>query len=291
MARNFYKDGDKWYYADNGQQILNVPELTKAHKDGGKEVAKVAPTPQTQAELEQLYTDAAPKNPAIAKVIEGGSSVEEIINALSTGNLSGIVDWQGQPFSAQDQQDALTNAGLANKDYYNALQEKDKADAEAKLANDQANYQDYLINAGQSFEADKSSSDQKAADSGVLFSGSRVQKEKNLERAYTQDQATKLRQVTGNINSAANDFQYKYGSDAASGLNKYYNLGGNTFNAGVASGGVGSTGLSSVYSPSKYSYQGTVNTERKADTATRAAGYLWNKGNKLLATGYQNQYK
>lgn len=243
-----------------------------------------------QADVDKAYSDAAAANPAIATLAKGGSSLEEIINGLSTGNLSGLVDWQGQPFSIADQQAALDQGMKDNQLFYEAQQAKDKATAESSLAQKQADYQDYLIQSGQNFEADKSQSDQSAADSGVLFSGGRVQKEKNLQRAYEQDQASKLGSVSRSIGQTANDFQYKYGNDAASGLSQYYNLGGNTFNPNVATGGVGSRGLSSVYNPSAYNFQGTVNTERKANANTRAAGYLWNKGNKLLATGYNNKY-
>jgi len=237
-----------------------------------------------------MYAEAAANNPAISELTKGGSSLEEIINALQTGDLTGIVDWQGKPFSTEQQQEALSQGMEDNKLYYDALKSKETADAEAKIAQDQANYQDYLINAGQSFEADKTKSDQQAANQGVLFSGSRAQREKNLGRAYAQDQATTQRNTANSIGNTARDFQYQYGNDAAQGLSKYYNLGGNTYNPNVARGGVGSTGISSVYNPSTYNYQGTRNTERSANANTRAAGYLWNRGNKLLSTGYNNQY-
>jgi len=245
---------------------------------------------ESQASVDKQYSDAAANNPAISALTKGGSSLDEIINALSTGNLSGIVDWQGQPFSVEDQQAALTQGEEDNKLYYKALQDKETASAEASLAQSQSNYQDYLINAGESFQADKTKSDQNAADSGVLFSGSRVQKERNMERAYERDQNTERNKASGSIGNAARDFQYKYGNDNASGLNQYYNLGNNTYNANKARGGVGSGGLSSVYQPSNYNFQGTRNTERSANSNTRAAGYLWNKGNKLVSSGYNNQY-
>lgn len=250
----------------------------------------LTPVVETQESVDKKYAEAAAQNPAIAALAKGGSSLEEIINGLSTGDISGLMDWEGKPFSVEDQQAALAKGMEDNKLFYEAQQKKETDDAKATLAQKQADYQDYLINAGQSFQADKAKADQSAADSGVLFSGGRVQKEKNLARAYEQDQATKLRNTANSIDTTARDFQYKYGNDAASGLSKYYNLGGNTFNPNVATGGVSSNGLSSVYNPSNYNFQGTTNTERKANANTRAAGYLWNKGNKLLATGYNNKY-
>ena len=312
MIRNFYKKNGSYYYADNNQKIYNIPELQAAAQAGGVEVPYVAPanqeidyfnmTPEeirqakaTPDEAEQMridkeYRDAVAENPVISELVKGGSSIDEIISALSSGDWSNIVDWQGQPFSAEQQQEALSKGMEDNRLFYEAQQAKETATAEATMAQQQANYQDYLINSGQQFEADKSKSDQQAANQGVLFSGGRVQKEKNLERAYSQDQATAQRNIASNIGTTARDYQYKYGTDAAQGLNKYYNLGGNTFNPNVARNGVRQSGLSSIYNPSDYNFQGTRNTERSANANTRAAGYLWNKGNKLLSTSYANQY-
>ena len=349
MAINFYKQGGSYYTID-GKKVLNLQELQKLAREGGKEVSapsvnnssqtaqtppagmvaipgaqyntrekqraafdniqaigntlygipkqSTAPIDNGQSPIEETpqqavdnqYVAAAAQNPAISTLMRGGSSVEEIINALSTGDLSGIVDWQGKPFSVEDQQAALAKGTEDNRLFYEAQQQKEKADVEANLAQKQADYQDYLINSGQAFEADKTALDQQSANAGILFSGARAQKEKNLERAYMQDQASKLGTVARNIGRDATDFQYKYGNDAASGLNQYYGLGGNTFNSKVARGGVGASAISNVYNPANYNFQGTRNTERKANANTRAAGYLWNKGNKLLASGYNNQY-
>lgn len=284
-GRDFYQLNGSYYYADNNQKILNEAELATAARSG----REIKPDEST-AYVDKLYADAAAKNPVIADLAKGGSSIEEIIHGLSTGDISGLVDWQGQPFSAEDQQAALAKGMEDNKLFYEAQQQKAKADAESSLAQQQANYQDYLIQSGQQFEADKTASDQQSADRGVLFSGSRVQREKNLERAYQQDQASKLRNVGTNMANTARNFQYNYGNDQANSLKNYYNLGSNTFNANKATGGVGSGGLSSVYDPNKFKFQGTENTARMANANTRAAGYLWNKGNKLLASGYKNQY-
>jgi hypothetical protein len=286
MARNFYKSGNSYYYSDNNQKILNIPELQAAQKAGGKEIAPV----ETQASVDAKYAAAAANNPAISTLAKGGSSLEEIINGLSTGDISGLVNWEGKPFSVEAQQKALTQATEDNKLYYQALKDKEKTDTENSIAKSQADYQDYLINSADAFQADKTKSDQQAADSGVLFSGGRMQREKNLAKAYERDQATKQRTTANAIGTAANNFQYQYGNDEASGLSKYYDLGSNTFNPNTATGGVSSGGLSSVYNPNKYNFQGTRNVEQKTAANTRAAGLLWNKGNKLLASGYNNQY-
>lgn len=219
-----------------------------------------------------------------------GNSLQSLEEAVNTGNFSGIYNEFGQPFSDQEQRDALEQGMKDNELYYKALGEKDKADTQAAIAQKQADYQDYLLTSGQSFEQDKTTADQSAANSGVLFSGGRVQKEKNLERAYTQDQASKFGSMSNDISSLARDYQYNYGNDAAKGLSKYYKLGGNSYNANVARGGVGNQSLSRVYNPRDYNFQGTVNTERLANANKRAAGLLWNKGNQLLGSGYTNSY-
>jgi len=245
---------------------------------------------ETQESVDAQYMDAVSKNPAVSSLTQGGSSLEQIISALQTGNLSGITDAQGMPFSVRDQQKALQQAEEETALYYEALQEKETADTEAALQQKQADYQNYLLNSGQQFEEDKIKADQSAADNGVLFSGGRVQKEKNLERAYQQDQDYRKGNFTRDVGSIAQDFQYKYGNNEANGLSDYFKAGGNTYNANVAKGGVGSNGLSSVYKTRDFDFQGTRNTEQSAVANQRAAGKLWNQGNKLLATGYNNKY-
>jgi len=272
---------DKGVDSSSGPGYWGPKTIAAASGQGGRE---------TQEQVDAKYKDAASKNPVINQLTKGGSSLDDIFEALSTGNLSGIKTASGMPFSAKDQQAALKQADEDTKLYYEALQQKETADVEASLAQKQADYQNYLLNSGQQFEEDKIKADQSAVDKGVLFSGGRYQKEKNLERAYSQDQAYKVANLGRDISNTARDFQYKYGNKEAKGLSQYYKLGGNTFNANVAQGGVGSGGLSTVYKPNTYDFQGTRNTERSAAANQRAAGLLWTKGNKLLATGYNNQY-
>lgn len=280
-------------YSGTATQNTQLLNLLRNETAGGTTIPTSGTTDknvvETQESVDKLYKEAAAKNPVISQLANGGSSVDEIINALETGDLSGIYDWNGMPFSAEDQQEALSKAYEDNRLYYEAMQAKETADAEAKMARDQADYQNYLLTSGQNFEAEKSKADQSAANQGILFSGSRLQKEKNLARDYEQEQAYNRNKVADSLSSTARDFQYKYGNEAANSLNKYYNLGGNTFNPHVATGGVKSSGLSSVYSPSTYNFQGTTNTERASQANIRAANYLKNKGNKLLQTGYTNQ--
>ena len=284
MAREIYRIGQDIYNKATGQKISYSDWM--ANWNGKPDVVESTAPEQID---HTAHDEALINHPEVQNMANGGSTAEEIINALETGNWSNISDINGQPFSAEQQNAAYEQAQNDNEKYYKQLQEKDTADAEASLAKDQADYQDYLINAGQAFEADKSRYDQQSANQGVLFSGSRVQKEKNLERAYEQDQAVKQRNMASNIGNTARDFQYNYGNEAAGGLSQYYNIGGNSFNANKARNNVGSSGISSVYNSNQYKFDGRMNTERSANSNTRAANYLKNRGNKLLSSGYTNQ--
>jgi peptidoglycan hydrolase-like protein with peptidoglycan-binding domain len=249
---------------------------------GGKSDPK---QPLTDAEYEQ----AAATHPIVDAYVKAGSSLDDITNAVATGDFSNVKNAYGQPFTIEEQQAALAQGMKDNELYYSALKEKDTKDTEAALAQKQADYQDYLLNSGENFQTDKSALDQKSANQGVLFSGSRVQKEKKMASAYAADQASEQATYGRDIASTARDYQYKYGNEAASPLSSYYNLGSNVYNPKVATGGVSSGGLATVYNPSASNFQGTTVTKQKAEANKRAAGYLWNKGNKLVG-GIKNQY-
>ncbi len=240
--------------------------------------------PKTQAELGQQYASAAISHPALA-----GNSPETIAYATSTGDYSALVNGQGQPFSAADQASALSTATAQVSPYFQAEQAKETADTEAALAAKKASYEKYLSDQATAFQADKATQDQQSANQGVLFSGSRVQKLQQLGDAYSKNNEYQKTAYGADIGSTARDFGYKYGDAAAGGLSKYYSLGGNTYNPNVATGGVGSAGLSSIYNANQ-GFQGTQVNAAKTAAQQRAAGLLANKGNKLLSTGYTNQF-
>jgi len=247
-----------------------------------------ATTVLTQEQLDALnksYADAL-KTHALAAT----NTPETILNSYLTGDWSGVSDSTGKPFSLADQQAALASSEAALKPYYEAQTQKDTQDAEALMKQKQLDYQNYLDTQATKFQEDKTTLDQSAANQGVLFSGGRTQKERSLQGAYEKAQAYKQASTGADIASVARDFAYKQGSPAAGGLSQYYNLGGQNYNPGVATGGVTPGGLSSVYNAGGYPFQGTSVVTAKAEAQKRAAGMLWNKGNKLLSTGYTNQY-
>ncbi len=242
------------------------------------------PAPKTQAELDAQYAAAAAAHPSLA-----GNSADAINYATSTGDYSQLVNAQGQPFSAADQASALSDATAAVSPYYQAEQAKETADTQAALQSKQDAFAKYQTEQAAQFQTDKTTQDQTAANNGVLFSGGRVQKLQQLGSTYQANNDYQRNSTASDIGGIARDFGYKYGDNAANGLSSYYNLGGNTYNPNVATGGVGSSGLSSIYNANK-GFQGTEVNAAKTAAQVRAASLLANKGNKLTASGYQNQF-
>ncbi len=244
----------------------------------------VANPPKTQAELDSLYNTAAASHPVLK------SNTPEALNyAASTGDYTALVNASGKPFSAADQAEAVATATAALDPYYRAMETKDTQDTEAALADKKRGYDEYLATQGENFQTDKTTLDQNAADRGVLFSGGRYQKEKSLQDAYARAGESKRASVGSDIASTARNFGYNYGDSATNNLSQYFNLGRNTYNAGVATGGVNTGGISSIYNANQ-GFQGTQKNTAKSEIQKRAAGLLYNKGNKLLSTGYLNQY-
>ena len=289
MQRNFYKKNDSYYYADNNQQIWDTAEWEKV-KTQGLEIT------ESQAiefqEIEKEYISAAGENPVIKNLLNGGSSIEDIILGLETGDISGLKKADGLPFSIDEQQKALARAQDDIKAGYETIQRKATDDAETKLAQGQDDYQNFLLNQGNEFRIDKAKLDQQSADRGVLFSGSRLQKQRNLEKTYNDNQAYAERAQARNINNTASDYQSKYGDKAARGLSQYYQVrGGNTFNSSVARGGVGTSGISSIYNTGAEGGYGigSVGKDRQTQANIRAGHYLKNRSNQLSSSGYNNQ--
>ncbi len=248
--------------------------------------------PTSSSQLTQAQVDAqvrAQNAAAASHPVFAGNSQTAIDYAISTGDLSGLLNAQGKPFSDTQQQAAVTQATADLSPYYQAEQTKETADTEAALAAKKAAYDKYVSEQAVSFQTNKTNQDQAAANQGVLFSGGRAQKLKQLGDTYTANDAYKKASVGADIGQTARDFGYKYGDSAAKDLSSYYSLGGNNYNPNVATGGVSSSGLSSIYNASQ-GFQGTQVNAAKAAAQKRAAGLLANQGNKLVGSGYSNQF-
>jgi len=217
-----------------------------------------------------------------------GNTPEMLDYAMSTGDVSKLIDSTGKPFSSADQADAVSKATSELQPAYQESLTKDKQDTESNLDQQQRDYQSFLNTQGENFQADKTTLDQSAADRGVLFSGGRVQKERQLQESYARAGEEKKASVGANIGNTARDFGYKYGDQAAQGLGSFFNLGGNAYDAKKATGGITPTGLSGVYNANQGFY-GTQNKANQIGIQQRATKTLANKGNKLLSTNYLNQ--
>ena len=264
-------------YVANGGKPLKTP------------ISAPAKAPSDQPYTEQQYADALNNHPIVKEYVKKGNTAEDLAYAAETGDISGIVNQFGQPFSIQEQQDALARAEKDLEAYYKAAEEKDIADTESTIAEKKRLFQESLITAGEDFGKEKSNLDQNAVNQGVLFSGGRAQREQDLKTKYEREEASKKAGLSSDIGDTAREFQYKYGNETASKLSDLYNIGGNVYNPKVATGGVSSGGISSIYNPGAYNFQGTNLAEKKTAANKRAAGLLANRGNKLLSTGYNTQ--
>ncbi len=195
----------------------------------------------------------------------------------------------GMPFSEEDQAKAYKDAMNVLDPYYIARQQYDMANTSDILKQKQAGYNNFLRTSSNNFIDRKNTLDENAANRGVLFSGGRVQKEKDLANNFSSNQALKKSAYGSDISNTLRGFQYKYGNNSLGGLSNYYKLGGNTYNPNVARNEVNSSGLSSIYNPNSYNFQGTVNNEKKAYAQERAAAKLKNMANRIVPFGYKNK--
>ncbi len=230
-------------------------------------------------------------NPQYSQAI-GPNSPEALATAYNTGNWSGIVSLSGKPFTDADQAEAVAQAETALAPAYEAEKAFDTANVASNLEGQRDQFDNFVEGEAKDFQETKKNLDQNAADQGVLFSGARTQKERDLKTLYEQRQEQQAGITGRNIANTARSFNYKYGNEGANKLSSMYNLsGGNTYNPSVAIGGATpSTSIRNVYNPSQQSFQGTAVTSNKAAVQTRAANMLANRANKLTSTGYKNTF-
>jgi len=258
--------------------------------------------PKTTAAFAKYQSDVKKStinHPDIKPLATNFKTADEAWNAVHSAKPGAIASVngttkEGKPFSPEDQQQAYRDAASLLDPGFQAEQAKDTADVEASLRQNQNEYNNYLATSGANFEADKAKLDQNAADRGVLFSGGRTQKESNLKSSYERADQAKLNAFTTETGNTARDYQYKYGNTpaSASNLSQFYSAGGNTYNPNVATGGVGSRGLSSVYNVGSNNFMGTAPAKNEAAKQKYATGLLWNKANKIVPGGsYNNQYR
>lgn len=243
--------------------------------------------PKTQEELDKYYNTYVASHPVFA-----GNNPEALAYAAETGDFGGLYDAQGKPFSNDLVDEAL---GRARKDLAPRFREEksyDDAGIRTDLESANRDFNRFLDTEKENFQEDKTTLDQNAADRGVLFSGGRYEKEKKLANDYARNEAYQREKTAAGIADLARGYQYTYGNKAAANpsLSQYYQLGGNTYNANVARNGVGSSPLSKIYNTGNYDFTGTKVRANELGATSRATKLLANRGNKLLSTGYNNQF-
>ena len=246
----------------------------------------------TTAAYNSAITKSLSTNPTVQQY-SAGNDPASILNAYQTGDWSGVRSLTGVPFTPDQQQAAVQSAKAALAPGYDAQVAKDTADTSATLQKNQEGLSDYEKSQGRQFGLDKQSLDTTEANNGVLFSGSRVQKNNDLRTTYATADTIARRNAAESAAGTTRGFQYAYGTPAAENLSSLYNLPGtNNYNANVAGRAPGSvtpsSTLSAVYDPSKYNFQGTAPAAQNAAIQTRAASLLANKANKLSLSGYSN---
>lgn len=248
-------------------------------------------TPEQLAQFQKSVASALAANPDVARY-SGVNTADTILNAYTTGDWSNIIGLSGKPFTRQQQQDAVAQAGKALAPAYKAQESFDRSVVTDTLGQEQQGYDQFRDGEALAFKDEKNTQDQNAADQGVLFSGSRFQKLNDLRSNY-QDRDAQARGIAeGNIRSTARDYQYKYGDAGARSIRDMYKLPGQTnYNANVANGKVTQNKtLSAAYNPTEFKFQGTAPVSQQAAIQTRAASLLANRANKLTSTGYKNSF-
>ncbi|MES2408800.1 MAG: hypothetical protein V4509_00685 [Patescibacteria group bacterium] len=277
----------------------NSPSVRALQTELVRKGAKIPITgnygPLTQKAIDDMnhadvVKSALAAHPAMASYADTPGALDAIINGYQTGDWTGVAAVTGKPFNDQVATQALNDSMAVLDPAYAQEKAKDTADVQASLGLKQREYQRYLDSSAANFQSDKNTADTEAAKNGVLFSSGRVENLNNLKNKYATDQASKLDTTSTDIGNTARDYQYKYGNDAGNNLSSYYSLGGQNYNPNVASGGVTPNGLSSVYTPSSNNFYGTNRAKQSSEAKVRAAGLLYNRGNKLVSENYKNQY-
>lgn len=246
--------------------------------------------PQDLTAFKEAVAAALAQDPNFARY-SGSNTIDGLIDAYTTNDWSRTLDVTGKPFTQEQQQAAFNKAARQLAPGFEATTAMDQATVEDTLGQQRQDLNEFREDEKLAFGIDKNKADQSAADRGVLFAGSRLQKQRDLRDNYQTRDSRAADRTARNIGNTARDFQYRYGNDAAKGLSDMYRIPGQqSFNANVAGGSVkSSNGLSKAYNPRQFDFQGTVPVSQKAATQTRAAGLLKNTANKLTSTGYNNK--
>jgi len=237
----------------------------------------------TQSAMSTALTNSISSNPQMQQYLRT-NSVENIMSGVFSNNLSGITDITGRPFTREQQQAAVSEAERVFNPGFKAQEAFDQSIVQDILRGQQEDFGQFQQAEEEMFEDQKNQLDNSAADQGVLFSGSRIQKENDLRNTFQDREAIQRGRTQDNIRTTARNNQFRRGNENAKGLSDFYDLPGQSqFNAGVAGGQVSRpNSLSSAYNPNEFNFQGRQNIANTAAVQQRAANTLTNTSRKKI---------
>ena len=235
----------------------------------------------THTAMTKAVSTSVSSNPGMQQYLRT-NSVDNILKGVFSNDLSSITDITGRPFTKKQQQAAVSEAERVFNPGFKAQETFDRSVVEDTLRGQQEDFGQFQKAEEEMFGDRKDQLDQNAANQGVLFSGSRLQKQNDLRNTFQDREAIQRGRTQDNIRTTARNNQFARGNQSARGLSDFYDLPGQSqFNAGVAGGQVNRSGLSSAYNPSEFNFQGTRNVSNTAAVQQRAAGTLKNTARKL----------
>ena len=236
----------------------------------------------THAAMTNAVTTSVSSNPQMQQYLRS-NSVENIVNGFFSNDLSNVIDITGRPFTKKQQRAAVSEAERVFNPGFEAQEAFDQSVVEDTLRGQQEDFGQFQQAEEEMFGDRKDALDQNAADQGVLFSGSRLQKQNDLRNNFQDREAIQRGRTQDNIRTTARNNQFARGDKNAKGLSDFYDLPGQSrFNAGVAGGQVNRSGLSSAYNPNEFKFQGTRNVANTAAVQQRAANTLTNTARKKI---------
>jgi len=237
----------------------------------------------TYAAMTKAVTASVSSNPGMQQYLRT-NSVDSILNGFFSNDLSGITNITGRPFSRKEQGAAVAEAERALNPGFREEEAFDQSVVTDTLRGQQEDFGQFQQAEEEMFGDRKEILDQNAADQGVLFSGSRKQKETDLRNTFQDREAIQRGRTQDNIRTTARNNQFARGNQSARGLSEFYDLPGQSrFNAGVAGGQVSRPStLSSAYNPSEFNFGGIQNKSNNAAIQQRAAGTLSNTTRKKI---------
>jgi hypothetical protein len=231
--------------------------------------------PQTRGALNAGSSTVTPPTGNTSTTPSGAPSPD---NVTPEELRAGMVAHLGRDVT-QDEWNKIQDAYYGNMGgYYNELQNYDKASLDNQLGLQQRNFNSYLDQSANQFKQDKTANDVSSAQRGVLFSTSRNNDLTNLQNQYDSDLASKKDAYQTNMKNQLMNYQNEWGTAGMqnSGLQNYYSLGGQSYDAFTPGGKTQGTGLSSFYNPSSLSLSGKKIQERTTKAATKTGNYFQN---------------